>query len=80
MTDKEYVPRFSFEITEEQRNRADKLLNVYGVRKTIMSNVLDSILDLVEEHGQIIVGLLLDKEGPKEILRPIAKAKQKAEK
>ena len=58
----EYKPRFSFEITEEQKMRADSLIEVYGLRKAIFGVVLDEVLDLIEEHGGIAVGILLSKQ------------------
>jgi len=58
---KDYKPRFTFEITEEQKARADKLLGAYGVRKAVMPIILDDLLDLVEAHGQVIVGAIIGK-------------------
>ena len=55
-----YKPRFSFEITEEQQRRANKLLTTYGLRKSVFSVVLDDVLDLVEKHGQVVLGIILD--------------------
>ena len=75
----EYKPRFSFEITEEQKARADRLLATYGIRKTVFAVILDDLLDLVEQHGQIVVGVLLDKAAkPREIMPTLAKAERKA--
>ncbi len=50
-----YRPRFSFEITEEQQRRANKLLGTYGVRKVVMQKVLDDLLDAIETHGPIVI-------------------------
>lgn len=54
-----YVPRFSFEISEEQRMRADKLIGTYGLRKAIFSKILDDVLDLIEQRGGIAIGILM---------------------
>jgi hypothetical protein len=54
-------PRFSFDITEEQQARAFKLLNLHGMRRAIMSLLLDEVLDLIEEHGHVIVGILIER-------------------
>ena len=80
MTDpSEYKPRFSFEITDAQKNRADTILSVYGIRKTLFSVVLDDLLDLIEEHGNVVIGVLLDGAAkPREILPTMAKAERKA--
>ena len=75
----EYKPRFSFEISDEQKQRADTLLATYGLRKTVMGVILDDLLDLVEQHGSIIIGVLLDGAvKPREIMPVLAKAERKA--
>jgi hypothetical protein len=75
----DYQPKFTFEITEEQQQRASKLLNVHGIRRAIFSIVLDDLLDLIEKHGQVIVGVILDGAAkPREIIPSIAKAERKA--
>jgi len=54
-----YKPRFSFEITEEQMLRANKLLAQYGLRKAIFGKVLNEVLDLIEDHGGIAIGIMM---------------------
>jgi uncharacterized membrane protein len=66
MSDKEttvadYKPRFSFEISEEQMLRANKLLSQYGLRKAIFGKVLDDILDAIETDAGMTVGLLISE-------------------
>ncbi len=69
----DYKPRFVFEITEEQQAKANKYLSIYGIRKAVMQVVLDDLLLLIEKHGQIIIGILLEKcSNPYEII-PILK-------
>jgi len=76
----EYRPRFSFEITEEQKARADKLISVYGIRKSIFGIILDDVLDMIENHGQIVIGAILDGAAkPRDIVPSISKAKRKVE-
>lgn len=76
----EYKPRFSFEISEEQKKRADTLIATYGLRKTIFGIILDDVLDLIEKNGQIVIGAILDNAvKPREILPSIAKAKRRIE-
>lgn len=55
----DYKPRFSFEITDEQRVRASKLLETYGLRKAIFGKLLDEVLDLIESHGGIAIGIMM---------------------
>lgn len=75
----EYKPRLSFEITEEQQARANQLLSTYGLRRTVMGVILDDLLDLIEEHGQIVVGILLERSTkPREIIPSLAQAEKRA--
>ena len=65
----DYKPRFVFEITEEQKLRADKLLTTYGLRKAIFQPVLDDVLDLIEDFGGVAIGVLMSgKCKPRDIL------------
>ncbi len=75
-----YTPRFSFEITEAQQLRANRVLHRHGIRKAVMSIILDDVLDLVEEHGEIIIGIICDKgTKPREIIPSLAQAEADAE-
>uniref|UniRef100_A0A6H2A0G5 Uncharacterized protein n=1 Tax=viral metagenome TaxID=1070528 RepID=A0A6H2A0G5_9ZZZZ len=60
--DVDYKPRFSFEITEEQRLRASNLLATYGLRKAIFGKILDDVLDIIEEHGGMAIGILMSEK------------------
>lgn len=74
----EYKPRFSFEISEEQKQRADTLISVYGIRKSLFSIVLDDVLDLIEKNGSIVIGIILDGAAkPREILPILSKVERK---
>jgi hypothetical protein len=53
--------KFQFEITEEQQRRAMKIFSEYGMRKAVMSKLLDEVMDIIETHGYAVVGVLLDK-------------------
>ena len=55
----DYKPRFSFEITEEQKNRADKVLSTYGLRKAVFGRILDDVLDLIEDYGGMAIGIIM---------------------
>jgi len=81
MNNEDYKPRFSFEITEEQKARADLLINTHGIRKPLFSTILEDVLDLIETHGNAVVGILLDGQvKPREILPTLAKANRRAKK
>ena len=72
-------PRFSFEISEEQNKRALKIFSEYGMRKAVMSRILDKVMDMIEAHGYMVVGLILDKDTQiRKIVPSLAKADKKA--
>ena len=59
MPNPDYKPRFSFEVTEEQKVRADALIGDYGIRRNLFGPILDDLLDLVEEKGGLALGLII---------------------
>ena len=64
-----YVPRFAFEITEEQQKRVNALMGGYGLRKAIFSKILDEVLDIIEAHGGMAIGILMSDVVPlKEVI------------
>ena len=74
-----YKPRFSFEVTEEQANRATRLFTTFGIRRAVMSVILDDLLDLIESQGQIVIGVILDGAAkPREIIKSLAKAERRS--
>lgn len=74
----DYKPRFSFEITEEQKVRADKLLYTHGIRKAVFQVILDDFLDLIEEQGHIVVGILMSKAAkPREVMPSLSEAERR---
>jgi hypothetical protein len=73
-----YIPRFSFEISEELKARANKLLATHGVRRAIMTPILEDLLDLIESHGQLVVGCILERAvKPREVIKSLADAERK---
>jgi hypothetical protein len=71
----DYKPRFLFEISEEQKKRADMLISQYGLRKAIFSPILDDVLDLIEEYGGVAIGVIMSgKIKPREILPTMKQA------
>lgn len=71
----EYKPRFSFEISEEQKQRADKLLVNYGLRKAIFNPILNDVLDMIEEFGGIAIGVMMSgKLKPRDVIHSMKQA------
>ena len=78
MVTDEYTPRFSFEITEKQKEKVDRLLSTYGLRKAVFSIILDDLLNMIDTHGQVVIGVILDGAAkPKEIIPVMHKAEKK---
>ena len=53
------IIRFAFQITEAQKERADRIFNQYGLRRAVFAKILDEVLDIVEEEGPAALGILL---------------------
>ena len=71
----DYKTRFSFEISEEQKQRADKLLATYGLRKAVFNKILDDVLDLIEEKGGVAIGVMMSPSvKPRDILPSMKEA------
>ena len=81
MSNEDYKPRFGFEITHEQKERADRILNQYGLRKAIFGPILDDVCDLIEDHGGIAIGIIMSGQvKPHEILPTMKEVKTVADK
>jgi hypothetical protein len=79
MKDDEYTPRFSFEITPEQKLRADKVLDQYGIRKAIFGHILDDVLDMIEKLGPLCLGPLMTGDiKPREAIKTLYRAQEAA--
>ncbi|MCJ7761200.1 hypothetical protein MUP59_08710 [Candidatus Bathyarchaeota archaeon] len=75
MSVEDYKPRFIFEITEEQKVRANKLISQYGLRKAIFSPILDDVLNLIDEYGGLAIGVIMSgKLKPREVLPSMKRA------
>lgn len=75
MAVEDYKPRFLFEITEEQKVRADKLIGQYGLRKAIFGRILDDVLDMVEQYGGVAIGVMMSGQlRPRDIIPTMKKA------
>jgi len=76
----EYKPRFSFEISEEQKQRADRLLDTYGLRKAIFGTILDDVLDLIEEYGGVAIGVIMSgRTKPRDVIPSMKRAEEVGE-
>lgn len=73
----DYKPRFSFEVSHEQKLRADRLLNTYGLRKAIFGKILDDALDLIEEYGGVAIGVIMsDSVKPRDVIPSMRQAEE----
>ena len=72
--------RFIFEITEEQQRRAFKVFSEYGMRRAVMSRLLDEAMDMIEEHGWMFAAVLIDKDTTSEEVRKLMPSMNKTEK
>ncbi len=75
----DYKPRFSFEISDEQRLRSNLLLSQYGLRKAIFGKILDDVLDLIEEHGGMAIGIMMSPDMDTRDIIPSMKEVEKFE-
>lgn len=77
MSVEDYKPRFIFEISDEQKKRADRLIKLYGLRKAIFSPILDDVLDMIETYGGPAVGILISGAvKPREIIPTLKHAEE----
>jgi len=73
----DYRPRFSFEISWEQKARADRVLSTYGLRKAVFGKILDDVLDLIEEYGGAAMGVMMsDATKPRDIIPSMHRAEE----
>ena len=76
-TNTDYRPRFSFEISEEQKRRADSLLETYGLRKAIFGKILDDVLDLIDDFGGVAIGVIMSGQvKPRDVLPSMKQAEE----
>ena len=77
MANENYKPRFSFEVSEEQKQRADKVLSTYGLRKAIFGQILDDVCDLIEEYGGVAIGVIMSgKIKPRDVIPSMKRAEE----
>lgn len=57
----DYRPRLSIELTEEQHKKISALIG-WGQQRAVFSVLVDELINLIEEHGQLAIGALLSKK------------------
>ena len=73
MSNPNHIPKLSVEITQEQHLRMQRLLP-HGFRKIIFSIMIDDLCDLVEEHGELVLGALAKRAVDIRVLKTIGSA------
>jgi len=71
--------RFIFEITEEQQRRALRVFSEYGMRRAVMSRLLDEAMEMIEQHGWIFAAILIDKDTTSKEVRKMMPSMKKTE-
>lgn len=75
----EYRPRLSFDITDEQQQRVNRFLKQHGMIKALFQPILDDVLDLLEEHGTIVAGIIMDRRAkPREVIPILSEAERRS--
>ena len=60
MPEKEYRPRLTVEITEEQQRKLTNYIN-WGLRKSLFQVIIDDIIENIEQHGEIFIAAILTR-------------------
>lgn len=58
--DKDWSPRLTLELTEEQYNKLLKLIP-WGIKRKLFSVIIDDIIRLIENHGQKFIAAILTR-------------------
>jgi hypothetical protein len=64
MTDTEYRPRLSIELTPEQKGKLDVLLgHTHGLQKVVFGYIVDDLISMLEhENGKLLLGALIGRQ------------------
>jgi len=57
---REYRPRLSIEITEDQASALSRLIP-WGAKNELFRAIIEDVISLLEEHGAIIIAAILTK-------------------
>src|SRR6056297_1838544 len=75
-----YRPRLSIEISEEQQQALQSRLN-HGEGKAVFVAIIDDLIDLIDEHGNLVVALIAGKRlRARDVIPSVKEANQLAEK
>ncbi len=55
-----YRPRLSIEISEEQHRALQARLN-HGEGKAVFTAIIDDLINLIDEHGSLVIALIAGK-------------------
>ena len=61
MEDKEYRPRLSIDLTEDQQMELNRLIP-WGIKNQLFSVIVDDVIRCIKEHGQVFIAAALMKE------------------
>ncbi len=81
MTDRSnYRPRLSIEISEEQQQALQSRLH-HGEGKAVFTAIIDDLVNLIDEHGNLVVALIAGRKvKPREIIPSMKTADDMANK
>lgn len=55
------TPRLVVEVTEEQKRRLNNLLR-WGVGKSVFSSIIDSLINFLEDYGEMGIAAIISGE------------------
>ena len=61
MSNEEWRPRLSVEITKEQYLKLQNLIP-WGVKGALFSALIDSTIELLEREGEVVIAAILSKQ------------------
>jgi len=61
MTNPDFRPRLSIEVTEDQQRRLRECIP-WGLQRTLFSTIIDDIIDMVEKHGPMVLAAIIDRK------------------
>lgn len=71
MSIEDHIPRLSVEISEETYFRMKDRIP-WGLTTKVMSTLLEDLLDLIDEHGNIVIAAILNRSiGAKEVVKEL---------
>lgn len=57
----DYRPRLSIELSEEQHKSLQQLIP-WGVKNQLFSIIVDQLIALMQNHGQVVIALVLEEK------------------